>query len=86
MIINGKYVPFESCIRSNNTNTGEYIWVAYDDSRARLPVAIAPTADELARITGRTRSCVESAWCHYRLGHSKNTKYAKVYIGEEEND
>lgn len=86
MVINGKIVPFESCILSNNTTTADFVWVAYDSSRARLPVAIAATADDLAEIMGVTRNAVESTWCSYRRGRLKTTKYAKVYIGGSDDE
>lgn len=34
----------------------EYVWVAYGKDRARLPIAVADTAAELARLVGTTRN------------------------------
>lgn len=95
MIINGKHITLADCMvkaripdpkpkKANNTNTAEYIWVAYDDSRARLPVAIAPSAQSLAKIMGVSQNTVYSVWSRFLRGVLSTAKYAKVYIGDNE--
>ena len=96
MIIGGKHYSWQDIMvpvkhtapakrqLRNKSEKENFVWVAYDSSRARLPVAIAPSAKELARIMGVSRVTVESDWSHFRHGDRPSAKYAKVYIGEEE--
>lgn len=97
MVIGGKIVSLADCMvkaripdpkpkRANNTNTEEYIWVAYDNSRAKLPVAIAPSAQSLAKIVGVSANTIYSVWSNYLSGRRSTAKYAKVYIGDDEHD
>lgn len=95
MVIGGNIISLADCMvkaripdpkQTNNTRTDEYIWVGYDDSRARLPVAIAPSAQALAKIMGVSDSVVYSVWSRYKSGELSTAKYAKVYIGDAEND
>ena len=97
MIINGKEISLADCMvkaripdpkpkNTNNTKTDEYIWVGYDDSRARLPVAIAPSAQALAEIMGVSGNTVYSVWSRFLSGDLSTAKYAKVYIGDNEHD
>lgn len=97
MIINGKHISLADCMVKaripdpkpkppNNTNTDEYIWVAYDDSRAKLPIAIAPSALTLAKIVGVSPNTIYSVWSNYQSGRLFTAKYAKVYIGDDEHD
>lgn len=87
-------MPFESCFRRikpvencvHRINPADFVWVAYDDSKARLPVAMSPSVTELAAIMGVSRSTIESMWSKYRHGKLDTAKYAKVYIGGLDDD
>ena len=90
MVINGKIVTLADCMvattipepKKEKPKADEYIWVAYDDSRARLPVAIAPNAQALAKIVGMNENTVYSTWSRYQHGELLTAKYAKVHIGD----
>lgn len=96
MVINGQIMSLADCMvrtkhrlsdqkqpqkQPNNTDTGEFVWVAYDNTRAKLPVAIAPTAEILARLVGCSVNTIHSVWSKYQHGKLNTAKYAKVYIG-----
>jgi hypothetical protein len=93
MVIGGKIASLADCMvaaripdpKPDKPKADEHIWVAYDDSRARLPVAIAPTAQALAEIMGVSVKTVYSTWSKYQSGELKTAKYAKVDIGDNEN-
>ena len=57
-----------------------YVWVAYGKDRARLPIAVADTAGELARIVGVKRNNIESQASKYRCGVLKWSQYQRVKI------
>ncbi len=63
-----------------------FVWVGYDSSPARLPIAIASTSGELANKMGVTAGAVETTWSKYRHGKLKTTKYAMVFIDKEDDD
>lgn len=60
----------------------EYVWVAYGKDRARLPIAVADTAAELAALVGTTRNNVESLASKYRCGRIPWSRYQRVRIAE----
>lgn len=62
------------------SQTPEYVWVAYGKDRARLPIAVADTAGELARIVGTTRNTVESLASKYRHRKIPWSRYQRVRI------
>jgi hypothetical protein len=62
----------------------DVIWVGYEKKKPRLPVAIADSDKELAERMGVTVSTVRSAWSRYWRGLSKSTKYAMVFLDEED--
>lgn len=64
------------------SQTPEYVWVAYGKDRARLPITVADTAGELARIVGVKRNNVESQASKYRKGVLKWSRYQRVRITE----
>lgn len=95
MVIGGKIVPLADCMvkaripdpkqkNHGNEKIGEYVWVAYDQSRARLPVAIAFTIAELSEKTGVSVKKLLTRWYNYKFGKTKTTRCAKVYIGDDE--
>ena len=94
MVIGGKIVSLADCMvkaripdpKPDKPKADEYLWVAYDSSRARLPIAVAPSALTLAKMVGVSPNTVYSVWSNYLSGRRSTTKYAKVYIGDDEND
>ena len=92
MVINGNFMKWQDCIvpyriaGANNAQTNEFVWVGYDNSDARLPVAIAPTASALAEVMGVKKATVESMWSKFRHGQVSTAKYAKVYIGDVDDE
>lgn len=61
------------------------IWVAYDKSDKRLPIAFADTAQELARICGVTLGTVTSTAYRYRKKGRKRTEalFARVEVDDD---
>lgn len=57
-----------------------YIWVAYSKDPTFLPVAIADTVKEIARMTGTTQGGVWSAWRHYTAVEYKSSRFHKVKV------
>lgn len=57
----------------------EYVWIAYGQDRARLPIAVADTAGELAAQVGTTRNNVESQASKFRKGVCTG-RYQRVRI------
>lgn len=84
MTIQGKTVPIESCMQQHNT--ADYVWVAYDSSKERLPIAIATTAGELGRMLGIQPVRIQSSWWNYKNGNLKTARFAKVYIGGSDDE
>lgn len=65
---------------------GGYVWVAYQKKKPHLPIAVADTARELAKILGGPYSSIESYVCKYRRGmiNTEHPLYMRVYIDEED--
>ena len=60
----------------------EYVWVAYSKNYPFLPIAIASSAAELAKIVGVSTNAVESLWSKFVHGKVSRTRYARVLIEE----
>lgn len=60
-----------------------YVWVAYGDDPARLPIAVADSARELGAILGTTKNNIMSAWSKYNAGRAKSCRYHRVNIGSD---
>ena len=60
------------------------VWIKYDDSPERLPVCIADTAFELARLTGESLGTIYSYAYKMKHGEVINGKIACVEIDEGE--
>lgn len=60
------------------------IWIAYDKSRARLPIAMADSAVKLAKMVGVSDLTVRSIVSRAEMGLYKNPRFAKVEIVEDE--
>lgn len=59
------------------------IYIAYEKGRQRLPIAVANSPAELARLTQRERSTIESVISKWRHGKIKNPQYACVEVDDE---
>lgn len=63
------------------TRSEIYVWVAYSSEPPYLPIAIATTAEELAKKMNVTPSTIFSCWRRYQAGILKSTKYHRVKVG-----
>lgn len=59
------------------------MWVGYAKEKPNLPVCIADSAEELAKKMGVTVSTVVSAWSRFWRGKAKSTRYAMVFIDND---
>ena len=92
MIIGGKTLSLADCMvkvrvlpeveKAPIKNSADYIWIAYDDSKAKLPIAMASSAIKLAEMMGVDQNTVYSVWSRYKSGGLLTAKYARVYVGE----
>lgn len=71
-------INWKDCILAQR----EYVWVAYSKDYPYLPVAVASTSEELAKIMSVSKNDVESRWGHFKQGKLKTTRYARVLIEE----
>ena len=62
---------------------GGYVWVAYSREPPYLPVAVADSAEDLARLVGTSRGVVQSDWSRYRSGKKRTSRYHRVAVGQE---
>ena len=58
------------------------VYMKVTRDRYELPIAIADSVVELARITGSNVVTIRSALCHQRSGRNKNSVYQEIEIGE----
>lgn len=61
----------------------DVVWVGYAKEKPRLPVAIADSAEELAALMGVTVSTVTVSWSRFWRGLTKSTRYAMVFIDND---
>lgn len=59
------------------------VWIKVTKDELRLPVAMADTAAELARICGTTTNVVISSVSHARRGDLKSSSYECIEIEED---
>ena len=62
------------------------IWLKVTDDEYELPVAVADTQDELARICNTTKNSIASSMSHFEKGRIGKCLYRKVVIEEGEED
>ena len=89
MTINGKTMTLADVmvsVKQPDETDADYIWVAYDNTKERLPIATAPSALQLAKIVGHSYKSIYSYWSKYSRGLVNTTKYAKVYVGGDDDD
>lgn len=60
------------------------VWIAYDRTRERLPIAIADSAVGLAKITGAQVSCIRSTAHRIQTGEFEQGQFACVVVEDEE--
>lgn len=58
------------------------VWIKVSADKYELPVAIADTPLELARLCGTTANTISSTWSHYKKGKIKKSSYVKVRLEE----
>ena len=58
------------------------VWIKVSADKYELPVAIADTPSELARLCGTTANTISSTWSHYKKGNIKKSSYVKVRLEE----
>lgn len=56
------------------------VWMKVTHDKYELPVAVADTAEELAKICGTTKNCICSSMSHAKNGRKKWTPYVKVIL------
>ena len=89
MIINGMSMSLEQCMVSDTRRQrkkvakpmSEYVWVAYSKNYPWLPIAIADTATELAKIVGTRTNTIHESLSRAKHGVRSVTYYARVYVG-----
>lgn len=64
---------------------GGYIWVAYQKEPPHLPVAVADSAEALARMVGVSRNCVVGMWSRYQSGKLHTSRYHRVPVDGSDN-
>lgn len=64
----------------------ETMWVGYAKAKPHLPICIADSAEELAKKMGVTVSTVNASWSRFWRGLAKSTRYAMVFLDEEDED
>lgn len=56
------------------------VWVAYSKEPPFLPIAIADTSTQLAKLVGVTAGCITGTWKNYLAGRYENSRYHKIEI------
>lgn len=62
------------------------VWIVYEQSRAKLPVAIFETAQEAAEYAGTPLATVRSIASRARRGDPYSWRFAWVQIEEDEDE
>ena len=62
-----------------------YVWMMVTDDELRLPLAVANTARELSKITGKSINAINSAISHSKNG-KRRSSYERVEIDDEEDE
>ena len=61
------------------------VYMKVTNDKYELPVAIADTIGELAKITNTDDRTIRSAICHVKSGRRKSSMYKEIEIGDEKN-
>lgn len=62
----------------------EVIWMEVTSDKYELPVAVADSAEELAKMSGVKRTSIIEQLCRYRHGLYKQCKYRKIELTEDD--
>ena len=65
---------------------GRNVWMKVTDDEIELPVAVADTAAELAKMLHVSENSIYSSMSHQTRGHRKKTPYRKVRITLDDED
>lgn len=60
------------------------LWVYTDGTKYSLPLAVADSAVEMAKITGYCPQSISKAWWNYKHGVAKKTRFEKVKVEYED--
>lgn len=60
------------------------IWMKVTCDEFALPLAVADSSAELARMCGTTPNAVVSTWSHYKKGRIKYPSYICVMVERED--
>ena len=58
------------------------VWLMISDDKYELPLAVADTAVDLARMVGTTANAIRSSFDHYKHGATKSSRFRKVEIDD----
>ncbi len=62
------------------------IWMLVTRDEYELPLAVANSAEELARITGKSANTIKSSAGKYKKGLLKTCSYRRVDLEEDKDD
>lgn len=60
------------------------LWMKVTNDKYELPLAVAESIAELARMTGTTRNSLNSIFCRNRKGLKASKHYVEVIIDDED--
>lgn len=61
-------------------NGKEYVWMVVTEDEYELPLVIAESPTELAKIIGTKPDTIRSCYSHYKNGRVKHCKFRKVEV------
>lgn len=61
-----------------------YLWLAVTKDKYQLPIAVADSAAELARMLHVKEQTIYGTACHYAQGRYKRPRFIRVPLIEEE--
>ena len=56
------------------------VWMMISKDKYELPIAVADTASELAKIVGKTKNHIQSEVSHYEHGRLKRPRFVRVRL------
>lgn len=60
-----------------------YLYIKVTKDKYELPLAVAGSVAELARITGANENTIRSIICRYEKGQKKRSIYQRVEVEDE---
>lgn len=64
--------------------SSKYVYMQVSKDEYQLPLAIADSAVELARICGTNPNCIHSSICHAEKKKNHRISYIRVKVDEQE--